>query len=107
MALFILYLIKANLILSILFAPFFFFFKNEKFLKLNRVYLLITLICSLTLPLLPETGHFAATPDLFLNPVHLTEFYEEQSRVVSKLITNKKPLAYFSKSDQQTPLFFI
>jgi beta-lactamase regulating signal transducer with metallopeptidase domain len=47
------YLVKVNVIFSILFMAYFFLFKNEKAFYLNRAFLLSSLLLSLLLPLVP------------------------------------------------------
>lgn len=55
-----LYLIKVNVIFSILFMAYFFLFKNEKAFYLNRAILLSSLLLSLLLPFVPAI-HFATS----------------------------------------------
>jgi hypothetical protein len=50
----IMYLLKANVVLSILFLFYLMMLKNDKSFKQNRFYLLCSLMLSLLLPLLPE-----------------------------------------------------
>jgi beta-lactamase regulating signal transducer with metallopeptidase domain len=47
------YLVKVNLIFTILFMAYFFLFKNEKAFYLNRAFLLSSLLLSLLLPIIP------------------------------------------------------
>jgi len=47
------YLVKVNVIFTILFVAYFFLFKNEKAFYLNRAFLLSSLLLSLLLPLIP------------------------------------------------------
>ena len=47
------YLVKVNVIFTILFLAYFFLFKNEKAFYLNRAFLLSSLLLSLLLPLIP------------------------------------------------------
>jgi len=47
------YLVKVNVIFSILFMAYFFLFKNEKAFYLNRAFLFSSLLLSLLLPLIP------------------------------------------------------
>jgi hypothetical protein len=47
------YLVKVNVIFTILFMAYFFLFKNEKAFYLNRAFLLSSLLLSLLLPLIP------------------------------------------------------
>ena len=54
-----LYLVKVNVIFTILFLAYFFLFKNEKAFYLNRAFLLSSLLLSLLLPLVPAI-HLAA-----------------------------------------------
>jgi hypothetical protein len=54
----IIYLIKANLLISALFLFYFLFLRKEKFFRLNRFFLLGTLILSIFLPLIPAPGNF-------------------------------------------------
>jgi hypothetical protein len=59
----ILYLVKVNVIFTILFMAYIFLFKNEKAFYLNRAFLLSSLLLSLLLPLIPaiqvaSTGAF-------------------------------------------------
>src|SRR5258708_3363143 len=54
----IIYLLKANLLISILFLFYFLLLKNEKFFRLNRFFLQATLALSMLLPLMPAPGAF-------------------------------------------------
>jgi len=54
------YLLKVNVIFTILFMAYFFLFKNEKAFYLNRAFLLSSLLLSLLLPLVPAL-HVAST----------------------------------------------
>ena len=47
------YLVKVNVIFTILFMAYFFLFKNEKVFSLNRAFLLSSILLSLLLPLIP------------------------------------------------------
>ena len=58
MTAFIIYLLKANLLLTILFIFYFFLCRNEKFFRLNRFFLLGTLLLSMLLPLIPDADPF-------------------------------------------------
>lgn len=50
---FLLYLLKANLVLSVLFVAYLLLLKNATFFGLNRLFLAATLLVSLALPLSP------------------------------------------------------
>lgn len=50
---FITYLIKAHLLVSILYFVYWLFLRNEKFFQLNRIFLLATLLIAVSLPLMP------------------------------------------------------
>jgi hypothetical protein len=56
----VMYLLKANVVISILFLFYSLVLKNDKLFKQNRFYLLFSLVLSLFLPLLPELSspHF-------------------------------------------------
>jgi hypothetical protein len=56
----VMYLLKANVVISILFLFYLLVLKNDKSFKQNRFYLLFSLVLSLFLPLLPELNspHF-------------------------------------------------
>lgn len=51
---FAMYLLKANLILSVLFGAYWLLLKNERFFQLNRLILLSILVSAFLLPLLPQ-----------------------------------------------------
>lgn len=56
----VMYLLKANVVITMLFLFYLLALKNDKSFKLNRFYLLCSLVLSLFLPLLPElsSAHF-------------------------------------------------
>lgn len=56
------YLVKVNVIFTILFMAYFFLFKNEKAFYLNRVFLLSSILLSLMLPLVPAIHVASAGP---------------------------------------------
>lgn len=52
---FLVYLLKASLLMAMLYIPYAIFWKNTTYFTLNRIYLLGSLVCSLIFPLLTIT----------------------------------------------------
>ena len=69
---FIIYFLKANLVLSILFLVFWLFLKGEKFFLLNRVILLGIIFLSLLLPVAPSLESFG----MGTNTLYQTDYTE-------------------------------
>src|ERR1700691_967849 len=88
---FIIYLIKVNITISIIFLFYYSFLRMEKFLKVNRFILLVILLSSFVLPLTPAINFFRI------------EQIQDQHPVV-------KPLAVFynriSKSENVVSLYY-
>lgn len=59
------YLVKANVLFTVLFVAYLLFFRNEKMFTANRGFLLCTLVLTLALPLAPSASFFnaAGLPD--------------------------------------------
>ena len=69
---FIIYFLKANLVLSILFLVFWLFLKGEKFFLLNRAILLGIIFLSLLLPVAPSLQNFG----IGTNTLYQTDYSE-------------------------------
>lgn len=74
----VMYLLKANVLISILFLFYLLMLKNEKFFKLNRFYLLFSLLITLFLPLLPKlkSSHLEPIQRQFTTANPLNDLYK-------------------------------
>jgi hypothetical protein len=77
---FIIYFLKANLVLSLLFLVFWLFLKGEKFFRLNRAILLGIIVSSLLLPVAPSPQNFGVSTNT-LYQTHYTDFIGFDNRV--------------------------
>jgi hypothetical protein len=85
---FLVYLLKANAVISILVLSYFLLLRNEKFFKLNRAFLLISLVFSFTLPLTPAVNFFKI--DQIEN--HSTAL-KSFARVYDRISKSEQPIA--------------
>ena len=77
----ILYLVKANVIFTLLFLAFVCFFKNERTFYVNRFFLLSAVVCSLVLPFVPAISynHASAFPNYVTGVNPLKTIFENNA----------------------------
>jgi hypothetical protein len=65
---FLIYLLKLNFILSILFAFYYWVLRKETFYTCNRIYALAAIVVSVLFPIMNDSLFFHSHPTLFLPP---------------------------------------
>jgi hypothetical protein len=99
----VMYLLKANVVISILFLFYLFVLKNDKSFKQNRFYLLFSLVLSLFLPLLPELSspHFEPIQRQITTANPLNGLYTTIGN--SQMVTKPVNTAYVTVNQDFTP----
>ena len=99
----VMYLLKANVVISILFLFYLLTLKNDKSFKQNRVYLLFSLVLSLFLPLLPELSspHFEPIRRQITTANPLNGLYTTIGN--SQMVTKPINTAYVAANQGFTP----
>jgi len=99
----VMYLLKANVVISILFLFYLLVLKNDKSFKQNRFYLLFSLVLSLFLPLLPELSspHFEPIQRQITTANPLNGLYTTIGN--SQMITKPVNTAYVAVNQGFTP----